>query len=75
MIPSLEPAASRYGDAFRELQRVLGETREQWDDAARHVFDGRYSDRIVTDARKTRLEMERLAQQLQAAARTLGSLD
>ena len=74
-IPSLDPAASTYADALRALERTLDDSRATWDDSARQTFDGRYVDRLVTDAKKTSSELKRLAQGLTAAARVLEDLE
>jgi hypothetical protein len=74
MEPSLAPAAAAFGTALRALDRALSDSRGQWDDAARQVFDRRFADPIRADGAKAARELERAAEELTVAARTLQTL-
>ncbi len=74
MTPSLAPAAAALGDALRALDRTLSDSRAQWDDAARNAFDRRFAESIRSEGSKTATELQRLAQELAAAARALETL-
>lgn len=71
MTASLQPAAAAYADALRALERALDASRAQWDDSARHAFDRRHGDRIISAGKRARTEHQDLARELDAAARML----
>ena len=72
--PALDPHASALNDALRALERSLNDSRAQWDDQARHAFDRRVADPVVTEGRQVAKQLTQLAQNLAAAARVLESL-
>lgn len=74
MTASLAPASAAFAEALQALQRVLEESRSTWDDAARQSFDRRYADRIVTEGNRSLGEIQRLAEELDLAFRTLEGL-
>jgi hypothetical protein len=73
VIGSLAPAVTAYAEATGALKRSLAETREPWNDVARHAFDRQYADPLGSAARHTEAELRRLAEELLAAASLLAS--
>ena len=71
MIPPLQPAAAAYADALRGLEHALDASRAHWDDSARQVFDHRHGDVIIAAGRQACTDLQGLARDLNAAARTL----
>lgn len=74
MNASIDNHAAAYCEALRALQRVLEESRSQWNDTARQAFDRRHVDRIVKDGKRTESDLIRLAADLTAAVRASDSV-
>jgi hypothetical protein len=72
--PALDPHASALDDALRALERSLNDSRAYWDDQARHAFDRRFADPVVTGGRRVANQLMQLTQDLAAAARVLEGL-
>jgi len=72
--PSLSPAAATMTEALRALERVLADSRAQWNDSARHTFDRRFANSIETCGAKTERQLHHLAQELANTVRTLDTL-
>jgi imidazolonepropionase-like amidohydrolase len=68
---SFSPAATAFSDSVRALERVLDDSRSHWDDSARQAFDQRFAMAIQADGQKIATELQHLAQEMAAAARTL----
>lgn len=73
MATTLDPPAAGLADAVRALERALGDTRAQWDDAGRRAFDQQHALVIIGDARQSLTELAQLAAELTAAVRLLAS--
>lgn len=73
MATTLDPAAAALAEAVRALERILADTRAQWNDPARRTFDQRHAVQILGDAKQTLAELQQVAAQLTAAVRLLAS--
>ena len=66
--------AATIGEALKALERTRAESRAQWDDDARRMFDRRYGELIVAEGKKACAELERLAWELATSVRALNEL-
>jgi hypothetical protein len=71
---SLAPVSAAFGEAVQALQRCLEESRGAWDDGARQTFDRRFAERIVTEGKRSLVEMQKLTEDVDFAVRLLESL-
>lgn len=67
----LGPQAVAARDCLRSFERALADSRSQWDDQARHVFDRRHARSVVAAGRLLAEELESLSRELSAAVGSL----
>jgi hypothetical protein len=73
MAATLDPAVAGFADAVLALERILADSRAQWDDHARRAFDMRHAVLILGDAKQSLAELRQLGDDLTAAMRVLAS--
>jgi len=72
--PDLGSRAAALEQALRILERGLEDTRGEWDDSARRLFDRSHTEPVLLEGRRQVDELNQAASELAAAVRVLQSL-
>jgi hypothetical protein len=68
---SLDSQASAAAEGLRALERALAQSRSQWNDSVRNVFDQHYAEPVIASGRRAVNELADLARELKSALRAL----